>query len=131
LNPDRLQLAQEFFEKAREELESYRREQREVHLREACEKAWAAIAQALMHVAGRPITRHKDFERVARQYWKVYGREPIAGERAGDQLHSGGFYHGALDEILQPPLVSSCASCLLNAKLSDDLAGFVPLAYRD
>lgn len=94
-------MAQSFIQEARREFEVYKDIKNELEYRLACEKAWGAIAQAVMYVLKTPITHHKDFSKIASQM-KATGRvDLVSAVTVGDRLHSGGFYHGAIaDEAL-------------------------------
>jgi len=94
---DKLNLAKEFLADAREELQTYLTTGKEEKLRQACEKGWGAVAQLLMHTSGKDLTHHRDFGVVARQLTEKTGNALIErAEMAGEALHAGGFYHGAL-----------------------------------
>ncbi len=93
---DRLTVAEMFIKAAREEIKEYRRSRNEIHYRQACEKGWGAIAQALMHLSNRSVYHHREFSEIANSL-KASGKiDAVDALIAGDQLHGGGFYHGAL-----------------------------------
>ena len=80
-----------------EEFQTYLTTGEEEKLRQACEKGWGAVAQLLMHASGKELTHHRDFGVVARQLTEKTGNTLIERvEMAGEALHAGGFYHGAL-----------------------------------
>jgi hypothetical protein len=90
-----LKLARCFLEEARKQLDDYAKTGSELALRQACEKGWGAVAQALMAAVGKPVESHKDFGVVASELFKKTGnRSILTGESAGEYLHSAGFYHG-------------------------------------
>lgn len=92
---ERLKLARSFLAEAREQLREYEKSNDELALRQACEKGWGAVAQALMHAAGKPIESHREFGLIASELFKKTGnRRLLTGESAGEYLHSAGFYHG-------------------------------------
>jgi len=94
---DKLNLAKKFLADAREEFVTYLATEEEEKLRQACEKGWGAVAQLLMHVSGKDLTHHRDFAVVAKQLTDKTGNTIIErAEMAGEALHAGGFYHGAL-----------------------------------
>ena len=94
---DRLDLAKKFLSDATEEFRAYLTTEEEEKLREACEKGWGAVAQLLMYASGKELTPHRDFGVVAKQLTEKTGDTLIErAEMAGETLHSGGFYHGAL-----------------------------------
>jgi len=94
---DKLNLAKKFLADAMEEFQTYLITREEEKLRQACEKGWGAVAQILMHASGKELTHHRDFGVVARQLTEKTGNSLIErAEMAGEALHAGGFYHGAL-----------------------------------
>ncbi|MFQ6072936.1 MAG: PaREP1 family protein [Methanosarcinales archaeon] len=93
----RLELAEEFLKDAKKSFKEYIETGNEEKLRQSCEKSWGAVAQSLMELADRPITKHRDFALVAKEYARIYNKEDIRhGEACGEALHAAGFYHGAL-----------------------------------
>lgn len=97
LELDKLGLAKKFLADAREEFQAYLSTGEEEKLRQACEKGWGAVAQLLMHASGKELTRHRDFGLVAKQFTEKTGNTIVErAEMAGEALHAGGFYHGAL-----------------------------------
>lgn len=93
---ERLVLARLFINSAREELQEYRDLQSEISYRQACEKAWAAIAQAVMYVHGNSIHHHNEYSKIVNALKKSGEIDLVDAVIVGDQLHSGGFYHGAI-----------------------------------
>lgn len=90
-----MKLARSFLAEAERQLDDYRKTGNELSLRQACEKGWGAVAQALMAVAGRPIESHKEFGLMASDLFRKTGdRRILTGESAGEYLHGAGFYHG-------------------------------------
>ncbi len=90
-----MRLSWQFLEEARRQLDLYVETQDELALRQACEKGWGAVAQALMSVADRPVASHRDFGIIASELFRKTGERAIlTGESAGEYLHSAGFYHG-------------------------------------
>lgn len=88
-------LARDFLAEAREQLKEYERTANELSLRQACEKGWGSVTQALMYAAGRTIETHKEFGLVATELFRKTGnRIFLDAETAGEYLHSAGFYHG-------------------------------------
>lgn len=97
MNTSILSLAFDFLENAKHELKLYDQERNEIKLRLACEKGWAAIAQALNHAAPAPIRNHWEFFTVAQSLSDESQRYEIQrGEISGHALHSAGFYRGEL-----------------------------------
>lgn len=92
----RLTLAGEFLEEAHLQLSKYEATKKELCLRQACEKGWGAVAQALKAVNPK-IRYHRDFGETAARLAKQYGNHEIAhGELCGESLHRSGFYEGEL-----------------------------------
>jgi hypothetical protein len=92
---EHLKSARSFLAEAREQLREYEKSNDELALGQACEKGWGAVAQALMHAAGKPIESHREFWLIASEVLRKTGnRSLLAGESAGEYLHSAGFYHG-------------------------------------
>jgi len=92
---DYMKLARSFLEEARRQLDEYVKTGNELALRQACEKGWGAVAQALMAAVGKPIEKHREFGMVASELFKKTGnRIFLTGESAGEYLHGAGFYHG-------------------------------------
>ena len=90
-----LKLARSFLGEAREELDEYVKSRSGLALRQACEKGWGAVSQALMAAVGKPVESHKEFGVIASELFKKTGnRSFLTGESAGEYLHSAGFYHG-------------------------------------
>lgn len=90
-----MELAKDFLAEARRQLDEYVKTGNELALRQACEKGWGAVAQALMAATGKPIEAHREFGIVASELYKKTGnRSILTGESAGEYLHSAGFYHG-------------------------------------
>ncbi len=95
---NRLELAKRFLVEAREALEGFKRTGDEAKKRQACEKGWGAVAQALMHAAGREFYAHREFGNMANELFRKTGdKRFIIWESVGEALHGGGFYHGAFD----------------------------------
>jgi hypothetical protein len=94
---EKLALAEDFLEGAWDELRKYESTKDERFLREACEKGWGAVAQALKAVNPN-IKRHADFGKTAIKLAKEYKDEEIFRcEAIGEHLHRAGFYEGLLD----------------------------------
>jgi len=90
-----LQLAWDFIRLAREQLAEWRRSGKEAVYRMACEKIWAAVAQAVVQISRRPITHHKEYQDAVQEIYRQTGRrEFLEGFILGDKIHGGGFYHG-------------------------------------
>jgi len=90
-----LTLARQFLEEARGQAEDYRKTGSELALRQACEKGWGAVAQALMSTTPKPIETQKEFGLVASDLFRKTGEKVyLDAETAGEYLHSAGFYHG-------------------------------------
>lgn len=95
---DRLDLARLFIAASKQELDAYRKSKDEIQYRQACEKAWAAIAQAMMHAYGTSINHHRDYSKFANELKKANKIDLVDAVIIGDKLHSAGFYHGALSQ---------------------------------
>lgn len=89
-----MRLSWQFLDEARRELDHYVKTQDELALRQACEKGWGAVAQALMTAADRPVTSHRDLIIASELFRKTGARAILTGESAGEYLHSAGFYYG-------------------------------------
>lgn len=90
-----LKLAKSFLDEARKQLDEYVKSGNGLALRQACEKGWGAVAQALMAAVGKPVESHKEFGVIASELFRKTGnRSFLTGESAGEYLHSAGFYHG-------------------------------------
>lgn len=89
-------LAVDFINAAKLELADYTTTSNEVSYRQACEKGWAAIAQAVIHVNGRHIYYHRGFEEAASRLTPRTGIDLVSPVAAGNQLHGQGFYQGRL-----------------------------------
>lgn len=97
MKSEELALAEDFLEGAWDELRKYESTRDERLLREACEKGWGAVAQALKSVNPN-IKRHADFGKTAIKLAKEYKDEEIFRcEAIGEHLHRAGFYEGLLD----------------------------------
>ena len=97
LTLSKLELASKFLADAEEEFQAYLTTGEEEKLRQACEKGWGTVTQLLMHASGKDLTRHRDFGTVAKQLGEKTGNTTFErAEMAGEALHAGGFYHGAL-----------------------------------
>ena len=95
---ERLKLADNFLRHAWEEFRGYSEKKDEVLLRQACEKGWGCVAQALK-VVNPNIRRHAEFGRTAAELSEKYNNEEIVhGEAFGELLHREGFYEGDMDE---------------------------------
>lgn len=93
----KLDLAYRFFDVAKEQLKKYKETKDEVCLRQASEKGWSAVAQALKAVNPK-IRRHADFGKTASMLATEYNNEEIMRcEAFGEHLHRAGFYEGLLD----------------------------------
>ena len=92
----RLKIARRFLEEAKAELAQFDESHDEAVLRLVCEKAWGAIAQALMHAANRDVTHHTDYQRIANDLKRLKKLDVVDAVIVGDRLHSAGFYHGRL-----------------------------------
>ena len=93
----KLELAKKFLADAEEEFQAYLNTGEEEKLRQACEKGWGTVTQLLMHASGKELTHHRDFGTVAKQLAGKTGKVTFErAEMAGEALHAGGFYHGAL-----------------------------------
>lgn len=92
----KLRLADKFLKEAWEQLKKYEDTKEELYLRQACEKGWGAVAQALK-ATNPKIKRHADFSDTAAKLARKYDNEEIVhGESCGETLHRTGFYEGAL-----------------------------------
>ncbi|KPV63269.1 MAG: Archaeal PaREP1/PaREP8 family protein [Candidatus Bathyarchaeota archaeon BA1] len=90
-------MAKKFLADAKEEFQAYLNTGDEEKLRQACEKGWGAVAQLLMHASGKELTHHREFGIVVKQLAEKTGYRIIKrAEMAGEALHAGCFYHGAL-----------------------------------
>jgi len=86
---ERLKLADDFLRYAWEEF---------TLLRQACEKGWGCVAQALK-IVNPNIRRHLEFGRTAAELAEKYNNEEVVhGEMCGELPHRQGFYEGDLDE---------------------------------
>ncbi|MBU1261670.1 PaREP1 family protein [bacterium] len=95
---ERLLLASSFLEQAWEELKGYCEKKDEVLLRQAAEKGWGCVVQALK-VVNPEIKRHAEFGKTALKLTEEYNNEEIFRlEAVGEHLHRAGFYEGFLDE---------------------------------
>jgi hypothetical protein len=93
-----LQLAIKFIEEADEQLQQYEITKDELCLHQACEKGWAAVAQALK-ATNPDIKKHADFGRTALKLAQKYNnREIMYAEAYGEHLHRAGFYEGQLSK---------------------------------
>ncbi len=92
---DYMKLARSFLAEAERQLDEYGKTGDELSLRQACEKGWGAVAQALMAAVGKPIESHREVGLVASDLFRKNGdRRILMGESAGEYLHGAGFYHG-------------------------------------
>lgn len=102
-------MATAFLVEAFEQLKGYEKTGKEEMLRQACEKGWGAVAQALMHASGKDLTQHREFGQIGKQLTEKTGDQVFArSEALGEALHAGGFYHGALS----PEAVDSALSAV-------------------
>jgi len=93
-----LKLSYGFLADAKEALAEYRDTRDEEKLRQACEKAFGAFAQALMHYKGRDL-HHREFRDVVEELFlktKSYGI--VEAHTYAESLHAS-FYHGLLSHI--------------------------------
>ena len=89
-------LASEFLEEAQRQLKKYGKTKKELNLRQACEKGWGTVAQALK-VVNPEIKRHAEFGKTAAKLAREYNNEKIMYDEAfGEHLHRAGFYEGLL-----------------------------------
>jgi hypothetical protein len=94
----KFRIAEDFLKEAWEELRKYEQEGKETSLRQACEKGWAAVTQALK-VINPKIKVHRDFGDTALKLAKEYNMEEILhGESCGEALHRTGFYEGQMSK---------------------------------
>ncbi len=91
-----IQLAERFLEFAFNILDVYRQTSDELDYRQACEKGWASIAQATMHINGSPIYNHGDFFKVATKLKNTGKIDVETALIAANDLHGAGFYRGEL-----------------------------------
>jgi hypothetical protein len=114
----KLSLANEFIKEAWEQFQRYEKTGNELNLRQACEKAWATVAQALK-VVNPQIKTHRDFGETAAALAKKYNNPEITyGEAFGEALHRSGFYEGDLG----PGIVRQGLECIENfLKLIDNI----------
>jgi hypothetical protein len=95
---ENINLALKFIQEAWAELRKYEVMADELHLRQACEKDWGAVAQALK-IINPDIKRHADFgETAARLARKYNNREILRLEACGELLHREGFYEGTISK---------------------------------
>lgn len=112
----KLKLAYEFLEESHLQLSKYEATKKELNLRQACEKGWGTVAQALKAVNPK-IKYHRDFGETAARLAKQYNDPEIAhGELCGESLHRSGFYEGDLG----PNVVKEGLNCIDNFLTSID-----------
>jgi hypothetical protein len=112
----RLRLANEFLEEAREQLKKHEETKKELNLRQACEKGWGSVAQALKAVNPK-IRYHRDFGETAAKLARKYNQQEIVhGEMCGEALHRSGFYEGSLGVLI----VEDSLKCIDNFLKSID-----------
>jgi hypothetical protein len=114
----RIQLAEKFLEFAFDSLDVYRINTEELDYRQACEKGWAAIAQATMHVNGGPIRQHREFFRIANNLKNSGGIDIETALLAGNTLHGDGFYHGELSVTAIESTLNLIKQTITNVKLA-------------
>jgi hypothetical protein len=106
----KLSLANKFIKEAWEQFQQYEKTGDELYLRQACEKGWATVAQALKAVSPE-IRTHRDFGETAAALAKKYNNPEITySEYCGEALHRSGFYEGDLG----PGIVRQGLECIEN-----------------
>jgi hypothetical protein len=123
----KLALAEKFLKEAWSQLKKYEDTKEELNLRQACEKGWGVVAQALKAVNPK-IRRHADFGRTATKLAEEYNdKEMVHGEAMGEHLHREGFYEGHLNKkeveyglMSVEDFLKSIDNILMNGKKTKD-----------